>query len=523
MSLLIRNPTVVDGTGAPPRRADLAVEGDIITAVGKVSGSAKQIIDASGQFVAPGFIDIHSHTDHLLLANPLAESKLLQGVTCEVGGNCGVSAAPLEREHELTMAEALAPYGAQVDWQELDEFLTRLDKCRIGPNFATLVGHGNLRGRALGHESTEATLDEMDKMKEEAQRAFRQGAFGISAGLVYPPGCYADAEELTEVVGTARGHGFFSLHMRDEGAHLRESVEEALRICHHSRVPLHISHHKVTGEKNWGLVKDTVGKIEEARRAGLDVTADIYPYTATNTDLSVVLPDWVKQGGMKAMLSRLGDSTALERIKQDWGSRATDPEEWEGYIISRTFDMENKRKGLEGTRISEVCQAWRQTPLEIVVSLLRADEGRTEIIRFGISEEDIETVLQQPWTMVGSDAAAKDFKEEWGHPHPRGFGTFPRVLAEYVRERGILALQEAIRKMTSLPAWRLGLADRGRIAPGCKADLVVFDLSSIADKATYQQPLQAPQGITWVIVNGVVVAREGKLTGARPGMVLRAQ
>jgi N-acyl-D-aspartate/D-glutamate deacylase len=268
------------------------------------------------------------------------------------------------------------------------------------------------------------------------------------------------------------------------------------------------------------LVKESLRIIEQARGEGLDITADVYPYTATNTVLSVVLPDWMKAGGTQAMLERLQDPHILQKVKAEWGRRATEPEQWEAYEISRTFAPEN---GIfQGQRLSEICRQKGESPLEAIARLLVSDSGQTEMMRFCIDEKDMEEVLARPWVMVGSDASAKDFQSDWCCPHPRAFGTFPRVLAEYVRNKKLLPLHEAIRKMTSLPAQRLSLTDRGRLAPGCKADIVIFDPEAVADCSTYEKPLQAPQGIEWVLVNGVAAVRKGELTGARPGKVLRS-
>lgn len=464
-------------------------------------------------------MDIHSHTDHLLLTDPLASSKLLQGVTCEVGGNCGISAAPLGREHRAGLAEELAPAQQAVDWEEMEGFLARLERAGIGPNFATLVGHGNLRGRVVGYGDGKATPEEIAEMSAQAGRALRQGAFGVSAGLIYPPGCYADREELAGVVAAAQGCGFFAVHIRDEGAGLLAAVEEVLEVARRSKVALQLSHHKVTGRQNWGLVVKSVELIEEARREGLDVTADLYPYTATNTSLSAVLPDWMKAGGREEMLARLQEAAVLERLTQEWGARAKEAARWEEYVISRSFNVENKNS--EGKKISELCRRSGRPPLTEIVALLLADGGRTEMMRFGMCEADIEFVLRQPWVMVGSDAGAKDFSADWGCPHPRAYGTFPRLLGEYVRKRRLLSLAEGVRKLTALPARRLGLMDRGVLAVGAKADLVIFDPEAIADQATYQEPIQPPQGIAWVLVNGTIAVRQGELTGARPGKVLK--
>ncbi len=321
------------------------------------------------------------------------------------------------------------------------------------------------------------------------------------------------------VCAAVGGKGFFSLHLRDEGAGLLVALEEALEIARRSQTALQVSHFKASGQANWHLQIKGREKLEQARDEGMDITADIYPYEATNTVLSAVLPDWMKAGGRLALLARLQDAAALENLSQEWGERARDPAVWKEYAICHTFASENGE--FEGRRISEICQQRRRTPLEVITRLLLTDVGRTEIMRFCLSVENLEETLRRPWVMIGSDASAKDFSGDWGHPHPRGFGTFPRIIAEFVRKRQILSLPEAVRKMTFLPAQRLGLADRGRIVPGCKADLVIFNAETIADEATYARPLQAPRGISWVIVNGVVAAQAGQPTGARPGKVLR--
>jgi len=518
MSLLIRNAMLVE-EGCAPRRGDLAVEGDTIVALGELSGDADEVIDASGLYVAPGFIDIHSHTDALLLADPFAESKLLQGVTCEVIGNCGFSAAPLGEEGRANLEQELAPHGLCADWHSLGEFLELLARRGVGPNVAGLVGHGNLRGLVMGLEAGEASAEQRQAIGKLARQAVTEGAFGLSFGLIYPPGCFSNTEELVATVTAARGR-FFSIHLRDEGAGLLTAVEEALEISRRSGAPLQLSHHKVTGRQNWGLVKESLQLVEQARAQGLDVTADVYPYTATNTSLSVVLPDWMKVGGQEKLLIQLKDEAALKKLQADWGERATDPAAWEEYAISRTFSPRHRLR--QGTRISEICRETGEPPWRIIRDLLVADSLQTEMIRFCISEADLEEVLRRPWVMLGSDASAKDFRQDWGCPHPRGFGAFPRLIAEYVRNRGLLTLPEAIGKLTARPAARLGLRDRGRLAPGCKADLVLFDYEEISDKADFVSPPHPPQGIFSIIVNGVVEVRQGELQGEKKGRILRA-
>jgi N-acyl-D-amino-acid deacylase len=521
MTLLIRGADVLDGTGAPYQHADILIQDDTIIAVGVIDTGVDETIDADGLTVCPGFIDIHSHTDHLLFAYPLADSKLLQGVTLELGGNCGFSAAPPDVEVQRVIAEELVSVAVTPDWSGMADFLDRLETSGIGPNFATLVGHGNLRGEVVGFDNRPAQPGELQQMQAHASRALQEGAFGISAGLIYPPGCYSDSDELATVCAVASGRGFFSVHMRDEGAGLLSALTEVIEVARRARVPLQVSHHKVGGKANWGLVGQSIAMIDAARAAGMDITADVYPYIATNTSLAAVLPDWMRAGGTDAMLARLNDPAALARIADEWGDRARDVERWDEYALSRIYA--DQQKDLQGQRIGAICRRLSQAPLPVIARILLADAGRTEMMRFCLCEADVAQVLRQPWVMVGSDASAKTLDPAWGCPHPRAFGTFPRVLAEYVRKRGVISLPEAIRKMTFLPAWRLGLKDRGRIAPGCKADLVIFDAERITDTASYEAPLQSPVGIAWVIVNGVVAAHEGRLTGARPGKIIRSQ
>jgi N-acyl-D-amino-acid deacylase len=518
MSLLIRRAMLVE-EGRPPWQGDLAVEGDTIVALGELSGPADEIIDASGLHLSPGFIDIHSHSDALLLADPFAESKLLQGVTCEVIGNCGFSAAPLGKETRASLTQDLAPFGLQADWQNMGEFLDLLAKRGVGPNVASLAGHGNLRGLVMGSEAGSASAEQRQAIGAFARQAVAEGAFGLSFGLIYPPGCFTDTEELVAAATAAQGR-FFSIHLRDEGAGLLGAVAEALEICRRSGTPLQISHHKVTGRQNWGLVKASLQMIEQARTQGLDVTADVYPYTATNTSLSVVLPDEMKAGGREKLLARLKTPEALQKLQDDWGARATAPEAWEDYAVSRTFSP--RYKPWQGRRISEICRETEEPPWRVIRDLLSADSLQTEMIRFCISEADLEEVLRRPWVMVGSDASAKDFRQDWGCPHPRGFGTFPRLIAEYGRNRGLLTLPQAIGKMTALPAARLGLKDRGRLTPGFKADLVLFDYALLSAEADYGAAPRPPEGIFSVIVNGVVEVREGEIRRAKKGRILRA-
>jgi len=519
--LVISGGTLVDGTGAPGRRADIAIVGDRIAAVGAVDITGGDRIDAGGLVVAPGFIDLHSHSDYLLLGNPAAQSKLLQGVTTEVGGNCGESPAPMVDEVARDTAEWLAKFGVHAEWCDFAGFFSHLRSRGIAINFACLVGHGNLRATAMGYAGRPPTAEELDRMRAAATEAMRQGAVGVSSGLAYPPGCYADTEELIAVAeAVAPLGGFYASHIRNEGDRLLEAVGEALEIGRRAGVAVHLSHHKVTDPWNWGRVAESLAMIDAARAEGSAVTADQYPYLATSTGLAAALPYWVREGGREAMLARLRDPQMRVRAAAEMTKRARADDHWDRLLIAAVETERNRR--CCGRSLADIARHRAVSPPEAVFDLLLEEEARVAVVRFAMCEQDVERVMRHPWVAIASDASARATSGPLseGRPHPRAFGTFPRILGRYVRERGVLSLEEAVRKMTSLPASILGIADRGVVREGARADVVVFDPAAIADRATYERPLEPPAGVYHVIVNGRLALSNGSITEARAGRVL---
>jgi N-acyl-D-amino-acid deacylase len=522
LTFLLRRATVHDGSATTPVVADVGIAGDRIAFVGNGENTAHEVIDCDGLVVAPGFIDVHGHSDYVLLAAPHAESKLLQGVTTEVGGNCGFSPGPMV-DHVRAEAEVeLAQFDLSVTWQTLGEFLDLLETNGIGLNYACLVGHGNVRAQAIGYEPRAAARAQIKEMQRIVADAMRDGAVGVSSGLIYPPGMAANAAELGEVSKpAAECGGYYATHIRNEGAHLLEAVGEALEAGRRAGCAVQISHHKAVGEANWGLVEHSLALVDFARRTGADVTLDQYPYTATSTSLYVLLPDWAQEGGAEAAAARMTDPEARRRAVARLSRRSR--KDWERIRIAEVATDENR--WAEGLTVAEAARQLGASEAEAVVELIVRERGHVSMVRFATSEGDIERVMKHRAVMIGSDAGARATSGPLarGKPHPRAFGTFPRVLGHYVRERKVIGLGEAIRKMTALPARRLGLEDRGAVRRGAYADLVLFDPGLIADRATYEDPIQPPAGIRGVWVNGRMAARDGVLTGALAGRVLRGR
>lgn len=502
--LVIAGGTVVDGTGAPGVRADVGVRGDRIVAVGDLAGAAAlRTIDASGQVVAPGFVDLHTHLDPLLRL-PAAESHVRQGVTTALGAPDGGGPLPL------------APYLAEAE------------SLGVGMNVAFLVGHNSVREAVLGLEDRAPSADELDTMRGLVAEAMGQGAFGISTGLKYLPGAFSELDEVVELSRVAADSGgFYTSHLREEGVgrtpglSLLDGVAEALEIGRRAGIPVVLTHHKVVGQPLWGAAATTLAMVDSAREAGTDAMIDQYPYTATYTGISILVPAWAQADGSDAFVARMEDSVLADSILADI--------EWAlindrgGNDLSRVqFARVEWDPSLEGLTLRDWAEREEMEPTPangalLVVEAMR--RGGASAIYHALDEGDVEAILRHPWTAVASDGRLTQPGE--GHPHPRWYGTFPRVLARYVRERGVLSLEEAVRKMTSLPADRMGLADRGRIAEGAFADLVVFDPDTVEDLATFEDPHQYPAGIPWVVVNGVVTVEDGAFVDLRPGRVLR--
>jgi N-acyl-D-amino-acid deacylase len=526
--LIIQNGLLVDGTGAPARRADLGVLGKEIAAIGDLtSAPAARRLDAAGHVLAPGFIDIHNHSDLALLADGRAESMIRQGVTTQVTGNCGLTAAPVHDDIRKDLQRTMSglEYGLAWTWDTFGQFLDALRAAPKATHVAPLVGHGAIRAAAMGFADRRPTTDELESMKRLVAQAMEAGAFGMSTGLVYPPGLYCETEELIELSRVVAGYRrLYASHMRGEANPVVESVKEALRIGREARIPVEISHHKAAGRENWGKVRLTYDLIREAARTQ-DVTYDIYPYTAGSANLSQLLPPWAHVGGAEAMLKRLQDSASRPKILRDIVHGTPD---WNNFFridwqdIRLAYVESARNRWMQGQSVHEAAWRLKRDPVELVVDLILEDGNRTTMVNFVMAEDDVNFLLPQRESLIGSDgwSISPGGPTHAGHPHPRSYGAFPRVLARYVREKGLLSLEEAIHKMTGKPAKKLRLDKRGELRQGFLADVVVFDPASVWDRATFEDPHQFAEGIQWVIVDGHVTLHQGTLSSDLAGQVL---
>ncbi len=518
---LIVNGRVINGSGGPWIRADVGIKDGRISRMGNLSDcEAEEVIDADDRVVCPGFIDAHSHSDFNLLVNPQAESKIHQGITTEVIGQCGTSAAPVDEERlEMVKQQWAEGFDLEdVSWSTMQQYLSLLTERGIALNCAPLVGHGNLRRLAMGEDDREPTEKEISKMKQLLSEALQAGAFGMSSGLIYPPGMYSDTQELIALAEVlAEEDALYFSHIRNEGDRLLQSLREAIDIGRSAGCRVQISHLKAVGEDNWGMAAQVIDLLNDARSRGLEITADQYPYTASATGLTASLPGWAHDGGREALLQRLADEDTCQRMKQDM-----EPDGWDRALISRVRSDENKK--YEGQTVAEVAQdRGIEDPREAVIQLLQEEEANVGVVKFGMSEDDVCQIMQSSLVMVGTDGSALSPQGPLGKgkPHPRSYGTFPRVLGRYVREQQVLRLSAAVAKMTSLPAATLGLWDRGLLSPGFWADVVVFDPNEVHDQATFTEPHQFPRGIDYVMVNGEIVIDPDRQRDALPGQVLR--
>jgi N-acyl-D-amino-acid deacylase len=483
-------------------------------------------VACDGQALAPGFIDVHSHSDELWLADGRMLGKITQGVTTEIGGNCGTSAAPLYGTARERKTRDAREYRVDVDWTTFDEFFGAVERGGVAANVASLVGLGTTRAAVAGDAARRLDREELAAQARLVREAIEQGAIGVSSGLIYEPGRYADVAELAACAIAAREAGAprYVSHVRDEGDHVVAAIDEALAVGAAAEVAVRCSHHKAQGKRNWGKVHRTLEAISRARGRGADVAVDVYPYIASWTGLATILPDAVRRGGPAATLERLNDpevvaATALAlTLARD---PATGGDGWHDILITDAGTERNA--GFAGYRIDELAGYWHLSPARAAIRLLVEEELRVECAFFSMAEDDVATVLSAEFCCIGSDASARAYEgiTARGVPHPRTYGCFPRVFGRFVRGRPTLSTEEAVRRMTSLPADLFGLAGRGRIALGAHADLVVFDPQTIVDRATYERPFQAPEGIRHVYVNGTPVLHAGEYTGERPGRVLR--
>jgi len=522
--LIFRNADIYDGLGTDPYVSDIAINGSYISNIEpSISGKFSKQIDATGLAICPGFIDIHSHSDYYLLINPSAEAKVKQGITTEVGGNCGYSAAPIGgTEFEMRRSLYNEQFDLQLSFQSLDEYLQIIEDQGIAVNYAPLIGHNTIRASVMGGSALPCNQKQLLEMGKLVDEGMRHGAFGLSTGLVYSPANFAEPSELValcEIV--AKRGGFFATHMRSEGDLLIDSIQEVLNISKQAQLPIQISHLKTAGEKNWNKLDAAFDLIEEHRNAGQDVTCDRYPYIASNTHLSALLPDWAHEGSFNQKIERLKKKETRKLLISELSQKRNTDKDWDSILISRVLTKKNKNA--EGKTLLQLAKEKSKISSEITLDLLIEEKLNVEIIIFMMNENNMRRIMKKDYTMVGSDAGALTHKPPLGvgKPHPRNFGTFPQVLGSLVVKEKLMSMPEAIRKMTSLPCSRLGIGNRGRVAPEMKADLVLFDPKKIQDKSTYENPMVYPEGIYMVLVNGIVVVEDGELTGTTPGIALR--
>ncbi len=518
LDYLIKNGLVYDGSGSEPIETNIGIKDDRIAYIGTDEPPAGEIINANGLAVSPGFIDTHAHSEFTILADGRAEGKLSQGVTTEINGNCGLSAAPLYGDAFSYREADLKELGIEDRWSSFGQYFDILKYKGIAINFATLCGHGNIRASVVGYKNTAPNENALNEMKRLLSDAVEQGAKGLSTGLIYPPGVYSRTEELIELSRILSPDGIYASHMRSEGDALMEAIEEAVSIGKGAGIKVHISHIKTSGERNWRKADKAIELIEDARNSGIHVTCDRYPYIAASTDLDTVLPSWVYDGGVDEEIRRLKDKATAEKIKEDIGVK--NENYWKGIFVSSV--ALDKNKWMEGENISDIALKLSKKPIDALFEIIIDEKARAGAIFFSMNEDNLKKFLSLSYTMIGSDSSVRSFSGPTcsGKPHPRGFGSFPRFIGKYVRDESLMPLPEAIRKMTSLPAETFGLKERGLIREGFHADITVFDYEKISDNATFKEPFKMAGGINYVFVNGNLVFRNGEFAGSRSGRVL---
>lgn len=522
IDILIKDGFIADGSGDEPFLADVAISGDKISAIGSFSEcDAGSIIPAKGLVVAPGFIDAHAHSDFTLLADARAEGKILQGVTTEINGNCGISAAPFYGKAQERREEDLRELGVPERWNTVGEYRMLIEKRGVALNFAMLAGHGNIRGSVVGYEDREPSREEYAEMKSLLEKAVMDGCFGLSTGLIYPPGIYSRTEELTELGSVLKRHGLpYTSHMRSEGNSLLESLREVIEIGEHAGIKVHISHIKTAGRENWHKAGAAISLIDDARQQGIQVSCDRYPYVASSTDLDSILPSWAFEGGNEDELMRISHRETRSRLRADLLAMTGDSTYWERVIISSVASAKNT--WMEGKTVAQISADLASDEVDTVFGILSEERLRVGAIFLSMSEDNLRTFLSLPYCAVGSDSSARCFDgpTRTGKPHPRTFGTFPRFLGRYCRDERLMPLSAAVHKATMLPAAIFGLKGRGFLKSGMFADITLFDPETIKDTATFEFPFQRPAGIPYVLINGTPAVWEGQVTTARSGRML---
>lgn len=524
IDILIKGGTVYDGSLGRPFEKDIAISGDIISAIGIFHGNrAGMVIDAKGLAVAPGFIDTHAHSDFTILADPRAEGKVSQGITTEINGNCGMSAAPLFNKAFERRQDDLNDLGIRERWNTFGEYFALLAKRGAALNVATLVGHGNVRGSVMGYDNKSPAENDLFKMSALLRIAIDEGAIGLSSGLIYPPGVYSKTEELIELSKGLRQRGLiYSSHMRSEGEMLVEAVKEVIRIGRECGIKAHISHIKTSGEKNWHKAEKVISMMEDAKSSGIQLTCDCYPYIASATDLDSLLPVWTYEGGNAEELRRLTNSEDRDRIRKEIQSQAENKDYWKTVVISSVASEKNA--WMEGKTIQDISVALRLDEIDTLFSILASEKLRVGAIFSLMSEKNLKNFLALPYCMIGTDSSSRSFDgpTRTGKPHPRGFGSFPRFIGRYARDSRFMGLSEAVYKAAMLPAKTFSMKKRGGITEGMYADIVIFDPETIIDMATFDDPYQRSLGIQHVLVNGVPVIRNGEFAGNFPGRLLKS-
>ena len=526
--LVITNGHIIDGTGSPWYSGEVGIRAGKIAAIGNLSGMPRtRTIDAQGKIVAPGFIDMLGQSELTILVDPRLPSKIYQGITSEITGEGG-SIAPLNDTIIQTDRTDYEHYHITPNWRTLRQYFARLEKQGMGINLATYVGATQVRRMVLDDEDKQPTPAQLEQMKELVRQAMRDGAVGVSTSLMYAPAPYASTEELIALATEAsKSGGIYATHIRNESDAIVPAVDEAIRIGREAHIPVEIWHLKTDGKRNWGRMPEIVAKIQNARAAGVDIAADTYAYTAWSNSFSAIVPPWVHDGGDAKMVERLKDPALRARIRREMMTPSTEwDNEWQSLPGPESILISLVRNpalmNLQGNTMDVIARQWDKDPIDAIFDLLIQDPT-TEIVGFAMYEPDVTLALQQPWVSVDNDSSGTSPEGILGqeHPHPRAYGTFPRILRKYVREEKKLTLEDAIRKFSALPAQRIRLTDRGVLKAGMWADIVIFDPATVRDLATYDNPNQLSQGMEYVLVNGVPVIDQGKMTGALPGKVLR--